>query len=57
MIGSTPVLAIEQYELGSRIRKILTEGDNIIVGTDYEGFQNRHDYTGISFLKLRPVTK
>ncbi len=51
------VLAIEQYELGSRIRKILTEGDNIIVGTDYEGFQNRHDYTGISFLKLRPVTK
>jgi hypothetical protein len=51
------VLAIEQYELGSRIRKILVEGNNIIVGTDYEKFQNHYDYTGISFLKLRPVTK
>ena len=50
------VLAIEQYELGSRIRKMLVEGNNIILGTDSvdEG-QNRYDYTGISFLKLQPV--
>ena len=50
------VLAIEQYELGSRVRKMLIEGNNIIVGTDSvdEG-SDRYDYTGITFLKLRPV--
>jgi len=45
------VLAIEQYELGSRIRKVMVDGDDIIVGTDYD---NDRD-TGISFLKLRPI--
>ena len=46
------VLAIEQYELGSRIRKLIVEGDDIIVGTDFE---NDDSYTGISFLTLRPI--
>ncbi len=49
----TRVLAIEQYELGSRIRKLVVDGDDIIVGTDYE---DDGGYTGISFLKLRPIT-
>ena len=48
------MLAIEQYELGSRIRKLVVDGDDIIVGTDYE---NDDSYTGISFLKLRRITK
>ena len=47
------VLAIEQYELGSRIRKLVVDGDDIIVGTDYE---NDDRYTGISFLKMMPLT-
>ena len=48
------VLAVEEYELGSRIRKVIVDGDDIIVGTDYE---NDDSYTGISFLKLRQITK
>ncbi len=51
------VLAIEQYEHGSRMRKLLVEGDNIIIGTDYERFQTDYDYAGISFLKLRPIAE
>ena len=45
------VLAIEQYELGSRIRKLIVDGDDIIVGTDYKPDRD----AGISFLKLRPI--
>ena len=41
--GIFPV-AIEQYEHGSRMRKLLVEGDNIIIGTDYERFQTDYDY-------------
>jgi len=44
------VVAIEQYVHGSRIRKVLVDGDDIIVGTDY-GYDD--DYTGVSFLQLR----
>ena len=44
------VVAIEQYEHGSRIRKLIVDGDDIIVGTDY-GYDD--DYTVISFLQLR----
>ena len=51
------VLTIEQYEHGSRMRKLLVEGDNIIIGTDYERFQTDYDYAGISFLKLRPIAE
>ena len=39
------------------MRKLLIEGDNIIIGTDYERFQTDYDYAGISFLKLRPIAK
>lgn len=53
------VVTIEQYVHGSRIRKLLVDGDNIVIGTDYEGnradYDGDNDYAGISFLKLRPI--
>ena len=55
------VLTIEKYEHGSRIRKLLIDGDNIVIGTDYEGnradYDADDDYAGISFLKLRPIAE
>ena len=49
------VVTIEQYKLGSRIRKVQVEGDSIIVGTDYEGLQSEYDFEGIIFLKIAPI--
>jgi len=55
------VLAVEKYEHGSRMRKLIVEGDNIVIGTDYEGnrsdYDSDDDYAGISFLKLRPIAE
>ena len=48
------VLAIEQYDVGSRVRKIVVQNDRVILGTDYEGLQTDHDFAGVIFLKFVP---
>ncbi len=48
------VLAIEEYFVGSRVRKLIVQDDIVILGTDYEGLQTDLDFAGVVFLKFVP---